>query len=245
MSQRTKELVLADGAPGLTLRDLGRQRLKDLPEAERLFQLVIAGLPSTFPPLRVHQEAIEAARLPDYSLPPAAVPCPYKGLLAFEPEDGDVFFGREKLVLELAEHLAQPGFLAVVGASGSGKSSLVRAGLVPELRRRSGDHLQLAIVTPGQHPLQQLPAPPFPAVLVIDQFEEVFTLCRDESERSAFIEAVLEAAEREVRVVIALRADFYGHCAAYPPLCWGSAGSPGTDKPDVRGGDAVRDRATG
>src|SRR5262245_11427380 len=87
VSQRTSELV--DGNVPGSLRDLGAHRLKDLPEAERLYQLVVDGLPSTFPPPRAHEDALESARLPDYSLPPADVPCPYKGLVAFEPQDAD------------------------------------------------------------------------------------------------------------------------------------------------------------
>ena len=126
----------ATAPPTPTLRDLGAHRLKDLPEPERLFQLVADGLPSSFPPPRVHEEAIEAAGLPDYSLPPADVPCPYKGLLPFEPEDSELFFGREQLVEDLVGRLrGSDSFLAVVGPSGSGKSSLVRAGVVPALQR--------------------------------------------------------------------------------------------------------------
>ena len=131
VSERTSRLV--ENGP-VTLRELGGHRLKDLPEPERLFQLVAEGLPSSFPPLRVEQEAIEAAGLPDYSLPPADVPCPYKGLLPFEPEDSELFFGREQLAEDLAARLTESSFLAVVGPSGSGKSSLVRAGVVPALQ---------------------------------------------------------------------------------------------------------------
>ena len=218
VSERTHELVCAGEAPPVTLRDLGLHRLKDLPEPERIFQLVARGLPSSFPPLRTHEEAIEAAGLPDYSLAPADVPCPYKGLLPFQPEDRELFFGREQLVKDLAERLRGSSVLAVVGPSGSGKSSLVRAGLVPALQEVVGEARHTAIVTPGVHPLQQLERSGEAALLVVDQFEEVFTLCRDEQERSAFIEALLDRAEGETRVIVALRADFYGHCAAYPRL---------------------------
>jgi class 3 adenylate cyclase len=147
VSERTGELISAPGAPAGILRDLGVHQLKDLPETERLFQLVADGLLSSFPPLRVAEKAIEAAGLPDYSLPPADVPCPYKGLLPFEPEDSELFFGREPLVVDLAARLRESGFLAVVGPSGSGKSSLVRAGVVPELQRASGD-LQIGMFSP-------------------------------------------------------------------------------------------------
>ena len=211
VSERTNELVSGRDA----LRDLGAHRLKDLPEPERLFQLVADGLPSSFPPLRVEQEAIEAAGLPDYSLPPADVPCPYKGLLPFEPEDSELFFGREELAEDLAARLTESSFLAVVGPSGSGKSSLVRAGIVPALQRTSGDGLRTAIFSPGPHPLGQLTGARDASLLVVDQFEEVFTLCRDEPERRRFIDALLDAPARGVRVAVALRADFYGHCAGY------------------------------
>ena len=217
ISERTSELVSEDGAPALTLRDLGVHRLKDLPDPERLFQVILDGRPSSFPPLRVHEEGIEAARLPDYSLPPADVPCPYKGLPPFEREDSELFFGREQLVENLAARLGASSFLAVVGPSGSGKSSLVRAGVVPALERASGNELRIAMFSPGAHPLVQLQAAGEASLLVVDQFEEAFTLCRDEEERRAFIDALLDSVHR-ARVVIVLRADFYGHCAAYPRL---------------------------
>jgi WD40 repeat protein/class 3 adenylate cyclase len=215
VSERTRELV-GDATPG-ALRDLGAHRLKDLPEPERLYQLVIDGLPSSFPPPRVYEEALEAAGLPDYSLPPADVPCPYKGLIPFEADDTDLFFGREHLVEDLAGRLETAPFLAVVGASGSGKSSLVRAGVVPELQRRDGS-LSMAVFSPGERPLAELTAAGEARLIVVDQFEEVFTLCRDEDERRAFIDALLDAAERGRHVVVVVRADFYGHCAAYPRL---------------------------
>ena len=216
VSARTCALVPDDAAPG-ALRELGAHRLTDLPEPERRYQLVVDGLPSTFPPPRVHEEAPESAGLPDYSAPPADVPCPYKGLVPFQPDDEEIFFGREQLVDDLVGRLEEAPFLAVVGPSGSGKSSLVRAGVVPALRR--GDEtLRTALFSPGEHPLAELAAAGDANLLVVDQFEEVFTLCRDEAVRSAFIDALLDAAERGTRGVIALRADFYGHCAAYPRL---------------------------
>src|SRR5439155_1435414 len=146
VSERTRGLVES----GL-LRDVGAHRLKDLPGPERLYQLVIDGLPGSFPPPRSQAEALEAAGLPDYSRPPADVPCPYKGLVTFEPDDADVFFGREQLVEDLVRRLDDAAFLAVVGASGSGKSSLVRAGIVPALRRRDSS-LRTLLFSPGGRP---------------------------------------------------------------------------------------------
>jgi len=217
LSKRTGELL--DGRP---LRELGAHRVKDLPEPEQLFQLVVAGLPASFPPPRAYEEVPASAGLPDYSLPPADVPCPYKGLEAFEPEDAGLFFGREELVDDLAGRLERHPFLAVVGGSGSGKSSLARAGVVPELERRAPGAHSL-IFTPGEHPLQELESridavPPGTVILVVDQFEELFTLCRDEGERRQFIDSLFDSCSRGVLVLLALRADFYGHCALYPTL---------------------------
>jgi WD40 repeat protein/class 3 adenylate cyclase len=218
VSERTSQLLGGDGSRIPTLRDLGAHQLKDLPEPERLFQLVVDELPSSFPPPRVHEDAIAAAGLPDYSVPPADVTCPYKGLLPFEPQDSELFFGRERLAEGLAGRLRGAGFLAVVGPSGSGKSSLVRAGVVPALRRHANGKLSTAIFAPGANPLAQLAQAKDASLLVVDQFEEVFTLCRDEEDRGGFIDALLDRAEDRARVIIVLRADFYGHCAAYPRL---------------------------
>jgi WD40 repeat protein/DNA-binding SARP family transcriptional activator len=196
---------------------------------------------------------------------PAAAVCPYKGLARFEPDDAAFFFGRERLVAELVTHLVGAGLVGVVGPSGSGKSSLVRAGLVPALADGvlpGSDRWRQLLLRPGEHPMAELTdaagrrdtagdrhgspttdasgkarqAPtPEPAagewvwralagaerlLLVVDQFEEVFTTCRDEGERTAFFAALTEAAwaDRSVTVVVAVRADFYGHCAAVPGL---------------------------
>jgi WD40 repeat protein/class 3 adenylate cyclase len=217
ISGRTSAVV-RDGTDGsATLRELGAFPLKDLPEPERLFQLVVEGLPASFPPPRVHEKAPAAAGLPDYSLPPADVPCPYKGLVQFEAEDSDIFFGREELVSTLVARLEESAFLAVVGPSGSGKSSLVRAGVVPELERGEAS-VRAAIIEPGEHPLQQLARARDAELVVADQFEEVFTLCRDDEERLAFIDRLLDTAEQGRRLIVVLRADFYGHCASHGRL---------------------------
>src|SRR5437868_462487 len=72
--------------------------------------------------------------------------------------------------------------------------------------------------TTGAHPLAQLDRGRDASLLVVDQFEEVFTLCRNEEERATFIETLLDRAEKGAWVIVALRADFYGHCATYPRL---------------------------
>ncbi|WP_189218101.1 MULTISPECIES: nSTAND1 domain-containing NTPase [Streptomyces] len=158
-------------------------------------------------------------------------PAPYRGLSRFEPEDGALFFGREQLVDDLVGLVREHRFVALVGASGSGKSSLLRAGLVPALRgpdAGDGRPAAIRICTPGEDPLPAHGALLRPAegdgdtVLVVDQFEEVFTLCQDPARRAEFLDALLrpgaDAAASRLRVVIAVRADFYGRCAEHHGL---------------------------
>ena len=164
---------------------------------------------------------------------PAPGPAPYKGLLFFHESDTELFFGREALTAQLVGQItglstgASTRFLAVVGASGSGKSSLMRAGIAVAIRQSGWD---VRIFTPGANPLRVLnmhlasgndPAGPESLLLLVDQFEETFTLCHNDSERVAFVKELLSLARepsRKTVVVIALRADFYSHCAQYPIL---------------------------
>jgi transcriptional regulator with XRE-family HTH domain len=189
-----------------------------------------------------------------------AAAAPYLGLVAFQPEDTERFFGREQLVAELVSRLCQGRFLAVFGASGSGKSSLLRAGLLPAVgdgRLPHSEQWATVLFTPGEHPLEELaihlgavqgiapgslhtdlaadPASFHLAVrqallskgegaqllLVVDQFEEVFTLCQERDERTGFIDALLGAVQRadsRTKVVLGTRADFYARCAEHPGL---------------------------
>jgi WD40 repeat protein/transcriptional regulator with XRE-family HTH domain len=158
---------------------------------------------------------------------------PYKGLLFFDETDAAWFFGREALTLHLRKRVedlavdASCRFLAVVGASGSGKSSLARAGLGVALKQAGWD---VRTFTPGvypsktlelQHTQQQTDAGGKRHLILVDQFEETFTLCHDECERLAFIETLLQLAQepsKQPTVIIALRADFYSHCSQYPVL---------------------------
>jgi WD40 repeat protein len=218
------------------------------------------------------QRLIELAAAVRREDAPANGLSPYKGLLHFDETDSELFFGREALIARLAARLlaaaaTQARFLAVLGASGSGKSSLLRAGLIPALRWSPAAAGWLVhVLTPTAHPLEalahslrgearsaaspalaalahsttaldealrqqtQLARTPH-AVLLVDQFEELFTLCRDEAERRAFVGNLMVAAGCEPQaaigpavepgpaiVVIALRADFYAPCAAYSAL---------------------------
>jgi len=176
---------------------------------------------------------------------------PYRGLAAYQPEDAGWFFGRDQLVAELVDRLADERLVAVFGPSGCGKSSLLRAGLVPAVAADSGSRLVI-VMTPGARPWAELAkqltelVPSFAAtpvdnarlwasvrqalavlpphaefLLVVDQFEEVFTLCREDAEREAFISALLSLAgvdEARTRVVLGVRADFYAACAGHPDL---------------------------
>jgi WD40 repeat protein/DNA-binding SARP family transcriptional activator len=184
---------------------------------------------------------------------------PYKGLRAFTEADAGDFFGREELIQRLLTRLNDPvpgaRFLAVVGPSGSGKSSVVRAGLVPALRRGgmpTSKQVVVADLFPGRHPLDELESailrvatrPPTrlgdllrdgprglleaadriaPAdaelLLVVDQFEELFTLTTDERERELTLEALRVAAldpSSRLRVIVTLRADHYDRPLMYP-----------------------------
>ncbi len=188
-----------------------------------------------------------------------AIVNPYKGLRAFEEADAQDFFGREALTDELLARLGQEHplgrFLAVVGPSGSGKSSVVKAGVLPALRagRIAGsENWFVAELVPGIHPLRELEAAllsiayrpadnlmsilqegeaglinavnyVLPAsgdvLLVIDQFEEAFTMARNEAERAQFLDVVRYAVlhpRSRVRVIVTLRADFLDQPLAYP-----------------------------
>jgi WD40 repeat protein len=147
--------------------------------------------------------------------------CPFKGLAPFEAADAEFFFGRERLVAELVARLADAPLLALVGASGSGKSSLLRAGLLPALGSES------LLVRPSEISAAELRdvvergQTDEPFVLAVDQFEELFDTSVPELERRAFANAVVEATwdpDLRATVVFALRADFFGRLAPYAEL---------------------------
>ena len=177
---------------------------------------------------------------------PTVTEGPFPGDSPFEPDDADRFFGREDLVTRLTGMVASERSVVVSGASGAGKSSVLRAGLVARIRS-SGPVL---LMTPGPFPLGECAArlaeltgepagrlraglaadpanlhryagPDADLLLVVDQFEEVFTRCRDRGERDAFL-AALDRAVRDpgsrVRVVLGVRADFLARCAEVPGL---------------------------
>jgi len=156
--------------------------------------------------------------------------CPYKGLARFETADADFFFGREQVVAEAVAHLVGSRFLALVGPSGSGKSSLLRAGLLHALGSGAlpgSDRWVYSVIRPGDRPLDTFAQTMDDQrtadrrLLAIDQFEEVFSACPDDAERAAFLDAITEAASASdgtTAIVIAMRADFYGRCAEHRAL---------------------------
>ncbi len=165
---------------------------------------------------------------------------PYQGLFAFTPETAKFFFGRNKEIKKLAEKVKDCNFVPVIGASGSGKSSLVRAGLIPRLLALGWQ--VLPPIKPGSEPLKTLKllvgglfeiaereqidrilehqglgaiVSRLPGearvLLVVDQFEEVFTQCQDRQERQRFIDcltSVRQSDNHRLVVVTTMRADF-------------------------------------
>ncbi|MBC7877570.1 MAG: tetratricopeptide repeat protein [Anaerolineales bacterium] len=199
------------------------------------------------------------------NLPPEPGEPPFQGLQYFDEKDADRFFGRENLIAKIVGRLTHTRFLTVIGASGSGKSSIVRAGVIPALRR--GERLadgsvpptdsgqwDIRILSPSAHPLDALAASltrdsgsvsalttlradlaqdsnslsliarrvlaqnnKKHLLLIIDQFEEVFTQCHHDEERGAFIENLLHAIDPDnsqpITILLTLRADFYTQLA--------------------------------
>jgi WD40 repeat protein len=178
---------------------------------------------------------------------------PYRGLASFQERDADIFFGRDGEVAELLQILGSQPAVLVVGDSGSGKSSLLQAGLMHRVRREGmagQTSWRIISLRPGEEPASRLrsalcpeermggPLPadyavelrrlldeacqgPQPLLLLVDQLEEAFTLCRDEAQRSTLGEALAEAAARHphrFRVVLGVRTDYQTAVARLPSL---------------------------
>ncbi|MEM1256522.1 MAG: diguanylate cyclase [Cyanobacteria bacterium P01_H01_bin.21] len=165
--------------------------------------------------------------------------CPYQGLKSFTSQTKEFFFGREAEIIEIADKLSKFNFVPVIGTSGSGKSSLVLAGLIPYLESQ---HWQiLDPIYPGPEPLNELKRA-FRSLfgkheindiyqhvnnhniegileklsgekylLIIDQFEEIFTLCRSQKDRDRFVQLLMSVNkifQAKMKIVSTMRADF-------------------------------------
>ena len=243
-------------------------RYETVIEMAAAFRHAIAGMDDTTTQSAGHVSARPEAMQSDTGLISAealeallATPSnPYKGLLAFQEADAGDFYGRAALIETLLRRLQETDdghrFLAIVGPSGSGKSSVVKAGLLPAIRRgkiTNWNHWYILEMTPGTEPLTEvvnsllsiatdtdishliedhtntnglhqaiqtiLPDEKSEIILVIDQFEEVFTLVDDEAVRTRFLQLITDAvsaSESRLRVIITLRADFYDRPLLYP-----------------------------
>jgi DNA-binding SARP family transcriptional activator/WD40 repeat protein len=183
-------------------------------------------------------EALDAAPMPSATADShPGVVCPFKGLAFFDRADVEYFCGRERPVSELVARLAESTLVGILGPSGIGKSSLLRAGVLPALSAgslpRSAEWRQV-LLRPGEDPCTALTRavgvgglrealarsqPGDRMVIAIDQLEELFTVCERDDERVRFLEQLAAAAsdrERRVLIVCALRADFYGRISSYP-----------------------------
>ncbi|GAA6615430.1 CHAT domain-containing protein [Scytonema sp. NUACC26] len=237
---------------------------KPLYLAQREARLRLQGLEYQFP---------SASWLPVIFQNPATVPpcwedlgrrptdkCPYRGLFAFREEDAPFFFGRESFSQILVEAVHSKPLVAVIGPSGSGKSSVVFAGLIPRLRQEG--HWRIISFRPGSKPFHALAAalisqqelqtkfdqleeitqladylryeenslhfvlqsilkknPGTRLLLVADQFEELYTLCRDTQKRQVFLDRLIEATNlSDFTVILTLRADFLAQSLSYRPF---------------------------
>jgi len=143
--------------------------------------------------------------------------CPYRGLLPYDTEDADSFFGRAADVAWCLRRLRDAGVLAVVGPSGIGKSSLVRAGVVAALVR-SGT--RVLVTTPGARPTESLGGLKGRGrqTLVVDQTEEAVTTCPDLEERARYFAALAAHVAAGGALVLSMRADHLGDLAPYPDI---------------------------
>jgi WD40 repeat protein len=265
LSETTAALVMDELPEGVELLDLGRHLLKDIRRPEHIRQLVIEGRPAEFPPLT------SLERLPPAELrePRQVGESPYRGLAAFREQDAGIFFGRDGFSQRLFKAVqTKPLVAVIVGASGSGKSSVVYAGLLPTLREE-GTWL-IATFRPGNQPFYVLAASLLPELdpnlsasdrlvetdklaerlfsgeinldriaqdilaqnpekrhllLVIDQFEELYTLCTDGDVQRSFIDELLVTVDKAsqqqphpIVILLTMRADFMGQAVSHRPF---------------------------
>jgi WD40 repeat protein/DNA-binding SARP family transcriptional activator len=146
----------------------------------------------------------------------ASSACPYRGLAPFDEVDAESFFGRDEEIAACLDRLCTHPFLVVAGPSGCGKSSLVRAGVVPALRRRGRD---VIVVVPGSDPEGAVAAVRTARdVVVVDQFEELFALGHDAAAIDSVCEQLLSHADGRGSVILTIRSDRLGDFSGDPRL---------------------------
>lgn len=228
-----------------------------------LTTLAAQGL-TTWPEIQIHN-------LPEPSISPepsseGILDCPYRGLFAFRPENTGTFFGRDTFTAQLVQAVSSRNLVTVLGASGSGKSSVIFAGLVPALAKRSNERWLFTHFRPGNDPFFGLAGALVPLLydpdldivqgikktrtlaielqeemlladvikqiehrqpdtrllLIADQFEELYTLCKDVDSRQQFLDQLLalrgSVSATSLSLALTLRADFLGQASLYRPF---------------------------
>ena len=218
-------VALADGRPGAARREAAAWAERTASERLRAATVSSAGALAVAQQAQVSvlDEVVELvaarARRDEMRSATWVGRQPYRALASYGPQDAELFVGRERLVAELATRVLERRLVVVVGPSGSGKSSLVRAGLIPLARsgRLPGDTAwRTHIMVPGHDPLAAIDAiedldDPGPRLLIVDQFEEVFASLPTVVD--GFATRLLDLAgdpALDVHVVIVVRSDEYG-----------------------------------
>lgn len=241
-----REVARMTGIPSATLGGyFSGRHLPPATQPQLLDQILgCLGVPDEAEVTAWHEALLRARRNParergpgNHASAAGDAPSPYRGLEPFHVPDAAVFFGREGIVEDLVSAVHERAsdeqgtrLIMLVGPSGSGKSSVLRAGLVARLSQAPADTPSWAVqvLVPGNDPLAALGAalsrvaPADRALLVVDQAEEIFSPEVPADQRDLFIQQLAAAAagdsEQTVVVVVGLRADFYGQAAANPRI---------------------------
>lgn len=246
-------VLLAEAATGESFDDGSGRQLSD-PLWEVVATATASNPADRFPDMGAFRVALrEAVGVQPPPAPKTVRRNPYKGLEPFEEIDSADFYGRDDVVERLLDVVASRGLVAVLGASGSGKSSVVRAGLIPQLRDGAlpgSEGWSIVTMVPGDDPFEEfqlalraaavgsmeassdlrsrelrerllsaLDGPNSSALLVVDQFEELFSSAVDEGTRERFLDNLADLASdpmKRFRVVLTMRADFSGRPLSHP-----------------------------